>query len=106
LGGVEEDAVRGEEMKYRRRSVDVYAVRFAATPEGIEELRSLCGHSLGRVVRPAPGQPAEAEICAPEHGRMVVTHVVKEGDWVVMEPPGRIHDCSDDHFQATYESVH
>lgn len=90
-------------MKYRRKSAEVYAVRFSATPEGIEELKSLCGSSLGRVIRASPGQPAEAEICAPEHGRMIVTHVAREGDWVVMEPPGRLHSCSSEHFGATYE---
>ena len=92
-------------MKYRRKSAEVYAVRFSATPEGIEELRSLCGSSLGRVIRPAAGLPAEAEICAHEHGRMIVTHVAKEGDWVVMEPPGSFHACSNEHFESKYEPV-
>lgn len=103
MGGLEEKPVLGKEMKYRRKSVEVYAVRFTATPEGIEELKSLCGSSLGRVLRPAPRLPAEAEICSLKCGRMVVTHVAKEGDWVVMEPPGSFHACDDDYFNSMYE---
>ena len=92
-------------MKYRRKSDEVYAVRFSATPEGMEQLKSLCGISLGRVIRPLPGSPAEAEICTLEDGRMVVSHVASEGDWVVMEPPGRFHVCRDDVFQSRYEPI-
>lgn len=105
MGRVEEESVGCQEMRYRRKSAEVYAVRFSATPEGIEELKSLCGLSLGRVIRPAAGSPAEAEICSLEGGRMVVTQVATEGDWVVMEPPGRLHVCGNDVFESKYEPI-
>ena len=105
MGGLEEGPGGREEMKYRRRFSEVYAVRFSATPDGIEELKALCGSSLGRVVRASPGEPAEAEIGSLEGGRMVVKYVVREGDWVVMEPPGVLRVCDHDLFCSMYEAA-
>lgn len=92
-------------MKFRKKPVEVEAVRFSATKEGIEELRSFCGESLGRVVR-HPGLRPEAEICTLEDGRnMVVKHIATEGDWIIRGVKGEFYPCRNDIFEATYEAV-
>jgi len=60
---------------------------------------------LGRVVRTSPGAPAEAEIVFVEGGRMLVKYVAREGDWVVMEPPGVLRVCDHEFFGMMYEAV-
>jgi hypothetical protein len=92
-------------MRFRKKPVEVDAVRFVTTAEGLDELRLFCGDSLGRVLQ-WPDMPAEAEICTLEDGiRAVVKHIATEGDWVIKGVKGEFYPCKPDIFDATYERV-
>lgn len=105
MGRVEEGSVQRKKMKFRKKPVEVEAVRFYPSPEGLENLKVFCGVSLGRVLR-GQGQPAEAEICTLEDGnRLVVRHIATEGDWVIKGIKGEYYPCKPDIFEATYEPV-
>jgi hypothetical protein len=93
-------------MRFRKRPVEVEAVRFEVTKEGIEILKAFCGEALGRVLRPSSSSPAEAEICTLEDGKhMRVRHVAFEGDWVIKGIGGEIYPCKPDVFESSYEPV-
>jgi len=93
-------------MRFRKIPVEVEAVRFDATEEGIDILKRFCGAALGRVIRSDPESAAEAEICTLEDGlRMVVRHVATEGDWVIKGEAGDFYPCKPDIFEKTYEQV-
>jgi hypothetical protein len=93
-------------MRFRKKPVEVMAIAFEATEDGIGRLRDFCGSALGRVIRPSPGEPAEAEICTQESdGKMFVRHIALEGDWVVRHPSGDLHPCRPDEFRIHYEPV-
>lgn len=92
-------------MRFRKRPVEVEAVKFSATDEGIKELRSFCGDSLGRILQ-WPDMPAEAEICTLEDGtNMRVKHIATEGDWIIRGVRGELYPCRNDIFMETYEAV-
>lgn len=92
-------------MKFRKRPVEIEAVRFFATKESIEELRSFCGDALGRVLQ-WPDSPAEAEICTLEDGTNInVIHVATEGDWIIRGVKGEFYPCKPDVFEQTYEFI-
>jgi hypothetical protein len=92
-------------MRYRKKPVVIDAVRFSATPEGLEELKSFCDDSLGRVLQ-WPDMPAEAEICTLEDGtNMRVKHIATEGDWIIRGVRGELYPCRNDIFMETYESA-
>ncbi len=93
-------------MRFRKKPVEIDAVRFSASPQGLEQLKSFCGESLGRVIRPSSGSPAEAEICTLEDGKsFVVKHIATEGDWVIRGVKGEYYPCKPDIFEMTYEPV-
>jgi hypothetical protein len=93
-------------MRFRKKPVEVEAVRFLATPEGISDLKEFCGTALGRVLRESPSSPAEAEICTLEDGsRLTVRHVATEGDWVIRGVVGEFYPIKPDIFEASYEAV-
>lgn len=93
-------------MKFRKKPVEVDAIRFSATPDGLALLKDFCGESLGRVIRAFPGGSAEAEICTLEDGEsLVVRHIATEGDWVIRGIKGEFYPCKPDIFEATYEAV-
>lgn len=105
MGRVEEVAGLGKEMKFRKRPIEVEAVRFSPTAEGIAILRSFCGDALGRVLQ-WPDMPAEAEICTLEDGaRAVVKHIATDGDWIVKGVRGEFYPCKSDIFEQTYEEL-
>lgn len=92
-------------MRFKKKPVEIEAIRFSATEGGVEELRAFCGESLGRVFQ-WPDMPAEAEICTLEDGRnMRVRHIATEGDWVIKGVGGEFYPCKSDIFEATYEAV-
>lgn len=93
-------------MRFRKRPIEVEAVKFEATKEGIEILKSFCGDALGRVLRPDASTPAEAEICTLEDGvHMSVRHVATEGDWVIKDATGEFYPCRPEVFASTYDPV-
>jgi len=103
VGSVEEGTGL-QEMRFRKRPVEVEAIRFVATTEGISELRDFCGSALGRVIKPSPSDPAEAEICTLEDGfTLVVRHIATEGDWVIRGVAGEFCPCEPEIFKATYD---
>lgn len=104
MGGVEEEPVFRQEVRFKRRSADVEAVCFDASAEGIEVLKGFCGDSLGLVLRPTSG-PAEAELCTLEGDRMVVRHIALEGDWIVRDEDGFFHPCRPEVFKRLYEQT-
>lgn len=92
-------------MRFRKRPVEVEAIRFSSTADGIERLKAFCGDSLGRVLQ-WQDMPAEAEICTLEDGsNMRVKHVATEGDWIIRGVKGEFYPCRNDIFEATYEAV-
>lgn len=93
-------------MRFRKRPIEVEAIRFSATSEGLDRLRSFCGGSLGRVIRVSPGGPAEAEICDPKDGRsLIVKHVATEGEWIVKDGDGSLHPCRPEIFESLYDPI-
>lgn len=94
-------------MRFRKKPVEIEAVQFEYTDEGIERLKQFCGTSLG-IIRKArhPDAKAEAEIGTLEDGSYLkVEHFATEGDWVIRGIQGEYYPCKPDIFEATYEPI-
>ena len=94
-------------MKFRKKPVEVEAVRFEYTMNGIQKLQAFCGSALGVVSKERhPDAKAEAQICTLEDGKhLTVKHIATEGDWIIKGVQGEFYPCKDMIFQQTYELV-
>ncbi len=93
---------------YRKKPVEIEAVKFVYTLEGIDELIKFCGPSLG-VITKARHMNAfvEAEIKTLEDGSYSrVVHVATEGDFIIKGVHGEFYPCKPEIFEKTYEFVH
>ena len=79
--------------KYRKKPVEVEAVRFIEALALVGEYESWGVKRIGVLVR-RWGLPAL-------EGKMVVVH----GDWLIRGVKGEVYPCKDDIFQLTYDLV-
>lgn len=94
-------------MKYRKKPVEIEAIKFEYTAEGIFQLKAFCGDYLGRVKKERHiDAKAEAEIRTLEDGETLkVTHIATEGDWIVKGVQGEFYAIKPEIFEMTYEKV-
>lgn len=94
-------------MKFRKKPVEIEAVRFEYTLEGVPALREFCGFALGDIRKDgSPTAKAEAQIKTLEDGNgWKVAHIATEGDWIIKGVKGEFYPCKPDIFEATYEAV-
>ena len=92
-------------MKFRKKPVEIEAVQFIYTEEGISCLKAFCGKSLG-TIEYSMGK-AEAQIQTLEDGCnfFTVKHIATEGDWIIKGVQGEFYPCKPDIFEMTYEKV-
>jgi len=94
--------------KFRKKPVEIEAIQFKYTKEGIDELRDFCGKYLGPVTKERHiGSIGKALIRTLEDGEgdMTAKHVATEGDWIIKGIKGEFYPCKPDIFEATYEAV-
>ena len=94
-------------MKYRKKPVEIEAVKFEYTTVGLTRLREFCGDCLGNVRKDRhPDALAEAEIRTLEDGETLkVTHIASEGDYIIKGVKEELYPCRRDIFEMTYEKV-
>lgn len=94
-------------MKFRKKPVEIEAMQFEYSLEGIEALRKFCGKSLGHIYKARHiNARAEAEIGTLEDGETLkVKHIATEGDWIIRGVQGEFYACKPDIFKQTYEQV-
>ncbi len=94
-------------MKFRKKPVEIEAIRFEYTTEGLRKLKSFCGDYLGKVKKDRhPEAKAEAEIITLEDGvGLKVTHIATEGDYIIKGVKGEFYAIKPDIFKETYEYV-
>ena len=93
--------------KYRKKPVEIDAIEFEYSREGMAIIRDFCGDSLGKVSKDRHvGAVAEAEILTLEDGHdSRVKHVATEGDYIIKGVKGEFYPCKPDIFRLTYDSV-
>jgi hypothetical protein len=94
-------------MKFRKKPVEIEAVQFKYSEDGIAELRQFCGSALGRTHKERHiTAVGEAEIGTLEDGvHLTVKHIATEGDWIIKGVQGEFYACKPDIFEQTYERV-
>ena len=94
-------------MKFRKKPVEVEAVEFVYTQEGLEALLKFCGSALGHVQKSRHiNAKAEAEIRTLEDGKyLTVAHIATEGDWIIRGIEGEFYPCKPKIFWDTYDLV-
>ena len=86
--------------KFRKKPVEIEAVQFVYTCEGIRQLQEFCGDALGKFAK------GEVQIGTLEDGEhLTVKHIATEGDWVIKGVQGEFYPCKPDIFEQTYEPV-
>lgn len=88
--------------KYTRVPVELEALRFVYTDEGLGDLEEFCGQALGAVAKYSDA-PAEAELRTLEDGHtFTVKHIATEGDYIIKGVNGEFWAVKPDIFQKTY----
>lgn len=94
---------------YRKKPVEIQAVEFKYSAEGIVELTSFCGPELrdyGKHRHPDAKGWAEIgtlEDGSPETGQ--AKHIAIEGDFIIRGIQGEFYPCKPKIFYETYEEV-
>lgn len=92
---------------YRKKPVEIQAMKFEYTSLGIEALINFGGDFIGRFEKArTPTAKGEVEIKTLEDGNHLrVTHIATEGDFIIRGIRGELYACKPDIFEATYEEV-
>lgn len=85
-------------MKYRKKPVEIEAVRFYDTPEALTELSDM-GLDPVHVSYALPSVPVLSI-----HTLEGVMNAI-EGDYIIKGVKGEFYPCKPDIFEATYEEV-
>jgi len=94
-------------MKFRKKPVEIEAVQFVYSDEGIVALKEFAGNAIGTISKARHiNAKGEAEIGTLEDGmHLTVKHIATEGDWIIKGVQGEFYACKPDIFEATYERV-
>lgn len=94
-------------MKYVKKLVEVEAVRFVYTNDGIAALREFCGDNVARISKArCVGALAECHIITLEDGNInQVEHMADEVDWIINGVAGEFYPCKQHIFDATYDDA-
>jgi hypothetical protein len=94
-------------MKFRKKPIEVEAIKFVYTEFGLADLEEFCGPVLGNIKKARhPSALAEAEIGTLEDGvHLTVKHIATEGDYIIKGIAGEFYPCKPDIFEATYDPV-
>ena len=94
-------------MKFRKKPVEIEAVQFVYSTEGIVALKEFCGSALGKTSKERHiTAVGEAEIGTLEDGvNLTVKHIATEGDWIIRGVQGEFYACKPDIFKMTYDAV-
>ena len=96
-------------MKYRKKPVEIEAIQFVYSKDGIDALRRFAGAAVGKVGKERrPDAKGYAEIGTledGEHPEFKVVHIATEGDYIIRGIKGEYYACKPDIFVETYEEV-
>ncbi|MGZ8261418.1 MAG: hypothetical protein ACXWTU_00475 [Methylotenera sp.] len=91
-------------MRYAKKRTIIKALRFACTPEGMQELNKFCaGKQIVFNKDAHPNAIGFAHISIP--GSLSSGYLVVEGDWVIKDGIN-LDICKHDMFNALYEAVY
>jgi hypothetical protein len=93
--------------KYRKKPVEIEAMKFEYTQERMKELQQWMGESFGRYSKARhPLAKGELEVRTLEDGEeLKVVHIATEGDYIIKGVQGEFYACKPDIFDMTYEKV-
>lgn len=93
--------------RYRKKPVEIDAMRFEYTHECLKELKEWMGDSFGRYTKDRhPLARGELEVRTLEDGvNLKATHIATEGDYIIRGVHGEFYACKPDIFEKTYEQV-
>lgn len=94
-------------MKYKTKPVEIEAIQFIYSTDGINELKTFCGESLGNISKARHiGAKGEAHILTLEDGKdNSVKHIATEGDYIIKGLKGEFYPIKPDIFHMKYELV-
>ncbi len=92
---------------YRKKAVEIQALQFVYSLDGLRDLQNFIGDSLGKVSKMRhPEAKGEAEIGTFEDGtNLTVKHIATEGDFIIKGVEGEFYACKPQIFYKTYELI-
>ena len=94
-------------MTYRKKPVEVQAIKFVYSAEGIAALKEFCGDQLITFGKNrgllAVGWAQIGTLEDGEDGQ--AKHIANEGDFIIRGVSGEFYPCKPDIFEKTYEQV-
>lgn len=85
-------------MKFRKKPIEIEAVRWDGTAHALVEIAKLCGTQMHKMVMNADHTWFEIDTL---EGKMRASL----GDWIIKGIAGEFYPCKPDIFEATYEPV-
>ena len=94
-------------LRYRKRPVEISAVKFEYTDASIKEIKEFCGSAFYGIYKNRhPEAKGEITIGTLEDGaNRQVKHIATEGDYIIRGIQGEFYPCKPEIFEATYELV-
>lgn len=91
-------------IRYRKKPVEIEAIKFVYSNDGIQALQEFCGEHLKSYGKDRSIHAIGwAEIGTLEDGNSQVKHIASEGDYIIKGIAGEFYACKPDIFEATYE---
>jgi hypothetical protein len=92
---------------YRKKPVEIQAIKFEYSAKGFEELIAFCGDAVGNYGKNRSlGALGWVEIKTLEDGdenSAQVKHIATEGDYIIRGVKGEFYPCKADIFEMTYD---
>lgn len=96
-------------MKYRKKPVEIDAIKFEYTDSGLLKLKEFCGkYLLNYGKNRHPDSIGWAEIGTLEdgvEGSPKSEHIASDGDYIIRGVAGEFYPCKPHIFEQTYEKV-
>lgn len=94
-------------MRYVGNGVEVSAILFEYTTEGIEALNQLCGDRIGMLTKHHdPYGRGTAELgTRDENNQLVVEYVATEGDYIILFDTGELYPVKKNDFESVFSPV-
>ena len=92
---------------YRKKPIEIQAIKFEYSEQGIKDLVMFCGHKI-KWIKKAKHSEAIGECCITTLEDGVddqVDHIATEGDYIIRGIMGEFYPCKPNIFKITYEEI-
>ena len=88
-------------MKYRKKPVEIEAIRFVYSTLGIKDLENFCGSALRGLSKERHPEAIGQAMLETLEGPMIAIEL----DYIIKGVKGEIYACKPDIFEMTYEEI-